>query len=49
MKIVVMIIDIWVSQVALVVKKLSASEDMGSIPKSGRFPVVRLGNPLQYS
>ena len=49
MKIVVMIIDIWVSQVALVVKKLSASEDVGLIPESGRFPVVGLGNPLQYS
>ena len=46
MKIVVMIIDIWVSQVVLVVKKLSASEDVSSIPGSGRFPVVRLGNPL---
>ena len=41
------------SQVALVVKKLSASagdvRDMGSIPRLGRSPGEGHNNPLQYS
>ena len=41
------------SWVALVVKNLPASEgdirDMGSIPRSGRFPEGGPDNPLQYS
>ena len=38
------------SQVLLVVKNLPAdTEDMGSIPGSGRFPGRGNGNPLQYS
>ena len=38
---------------ALVEKKLPAKEgeviDVGSIPRSGRFPGGEHGNPLQYS
>ena len=38
---------------ALVIKNLPASTgdigDVGSIPRSGRFPEVGHGNPLQYS
>ena len=38
---------------ALVVKNLPAKEgeliDVGSIPRSGRFPGGQHGNPLQYS
>ena len=38
------------SQVLLVVKNLPAdTEDMGSIPGSGRSPGRGNGNPLQYS
>ena len=41
------------SQVALVVKNLPANagdvRDVGSIPRSGRFPGVGNGSPLQYS
>ena len=41
------------SQVALMVRNLSAiavdTSDMGSIPRLGRNPGVRNGNPLQYS
>ena len=41
------------SQVVQVVKNLSASiggiRDVGSIPRLGRFPRGRHGNPLQYS
>ena len=41
------------SQVALVVKNLPANSgdirDAGSIPRSGRSPRERHGNPLQYS
>ena len=41
------------SQVALVVKNLPANvgstRDAGSIPRSGRSPGVRNGNPLQCS
>ena len=48
-----LIYDIWASQVALVVKNLSASagdvRDAGSIPEWGRSPGERNGNPLQYS
>ena len=43
----------WSSQVALVVKNLSANagdiRDAGSIPGSGRSPGVGNGNLLQYS
>ena len=46
-------INIWVSQVAPVVKNLPADardiRDTGSIPGSGRFPSGGHGNPLQYS
>ena len=31
------------------VKNLSAMQEMGSIPGSGRSPGERNGNPLQYS
>ena len=41
------------SQVALVVKNPPANageaRDVGSIPRSGRFPGGRHGNPLQHS
>ena len=41
------------SQAALVVKNLPANAgdaiDVGSIPRSGRFPGEGHGNPLQYS
>ena len=44
---------LWPSQVALVVKNLSANaddvRDVGSIPGSGRFPGGGHSNPLQYS
>ena len=47
------IINIWASQVVLVVKNLPASaadvRDLGLIPGSGRSPGGRHGNPLQYS
>ena len=43
----------WASQVVLVVKNLPANSgdirDAGSIPRSGRSPRERHGNPLQYS
>ena len=43
----------WASELMLVVKNPTASagdaRDLGSIPGSGRSPVVRNGNPLQYS
>ena len=43
----------WASQVALVVKNLSANagdtRDEGSIPGSGRSPGEGYGNPPQYS
>ena len=40
----------WASQVALVIKNLSANAgDVGSIPGSGRSPGGGYGNPLQYS
>ena len=43
----------WASQVALVVKNLSASaghiRDVGWIPEVGRFLGAGHGNPLQYS
>ena len=43
----------WASQVALVVKNLSANAgdvgDLGSIPGLGRSPGGGHGNPLQYS
>ena len=43
----------WASQVALVVKNLTANAgdliDMGSVPGSGRSPGEGNGNPLQYS
>ena len=46
-------IGIWISQMVLVVKNLSASagdvRDIGSIPGSGRFPGGGHGNLLQYS
>ena len=42
-----------VSPVAQLVKNLFAkagdTRDMGSIPRSGRFPGGRNGNPFQYS
>ena len=45
-------IHTWASQVALVVRNLSANagdaRDLSSIPGSGRFPGVGSGNPLQY-
>ena len=45
--------QLWASQVALVVKNLSANagdtRDEGSIPGSGRSPGEGHGNPLQYS
>ena len=41
------------SHVAIVIKNLPANagdvRDMGSIPRSGRFPGGGYGNPLQYS
>ena len=41
------------SQVVLMVKNLPANagdiRDVGSIPRSGRFPGGGHGNPLQYS
>ena len=44
-------INIWVSQVALVVKNLPANarhiRDTGSIPALGRSPAGGHGNPLQ--
>ena len=44
---------LWLSQVAPVVKNLSANagdvRDMCSIPGSGRSPGGGHGNPLQYS
>ena len=44
---------IWASQVALVVKNLSANAgdtgDTGSIPGLGRSPGGGNGNPLHYS
>ena len=47
------IINIWASQVVLVVKNLPASaadvRDVGLIPGSGRSPGGRHGNPLQDS
>ena len=47
------IFNTWTSQVALVVKNLSANagdaKDSGSIPGSGRSPGEGHGNPLQYS
>ena len=47
------IIAYWASQVAPVVKNLSANagdiRDVGSIPGSGRSPGGEQGNPLQYS
>ena len=43
----------WASQVALVVKNSPANagdlRDVGSIPRSERFPGGEQGNPLQYS
>ena len=43
----------WASQVAQEVKNLPANVgdtgDMGSIPRSGRIPGIRNGNPLQHS
>ena len=43
----------WASQVKLVVENLPANSgdtrDPGPIPRSGRCPVGRHGNPLQYS
>ena len=46
-------ITTWASQVAIVVKNLSANagdvRDVGSIPGSGRSPGGGYGNPLQYS
>ena len=43
----------WASQVALVVKNLSANagdiRDSGLIPELGRSPAGGNGNPLQYS
>ena len=46
-------LDVWASQVALVVKNLPAdagdTRDMGSIPGLGRSPEVGNNNPLQYS
>ena len=46
-------INIWVSQLALVVKNLPANarhiRDTGSIPALGRSPAGGHGNPLQYS
>ena len=46
-------LDVWASQVALVVKNLPAdagdTRDMGSIPGLGRSPEVRYSNPLQLS
>ena len=43
----------WASQVVLMVKNPPANagdvKDTGSVPGSGRFPVGRHGNPLQYS
>ena len=43
----------WASQVALVVKSLSANagdvREAGSVPGSGRSPGGRHSNPLQYS
>ena len=45
--------DVWASQVALVVKNPSASagdkKDIGLIPGSGRSAGGVHGNPLQYS
>ena len=38
------------TQVALMVKNLPSNEgDVGSVPRSGRFPGVGNGNPFQYS
>ena len=46
-------VEIWASQVALVVKNLPANagdlRDLGSIPGLGKSPGGGLGNPLQYS
>ena len=46
-------ITIWASQVAIVVKNLSAIagdvRDVGSIPESGRSHGGGHGNPFQYS
>ena len=43
----------WASRVALVVKNLPANaghaRDMDSVPGSGRFPIGRDCNQLQYS
>ena len=43
----------WASQMVLVVKNLPANagdiRDSGSIPRLGRSPGGRHGNPLQYS
>ena len=48
-----LLIQFWVSQVALVVKNLLAkagdARDVGSVPGSGRSPGGGPGNPLQYS
>ena len=44
------ILQIWASQVASVVKNLTANAgDMGSIAGSGRSSQVGSGKPLQYS
>ena len=46
-------IELWASQVALVVKNLAANagdiRDVSLIPGSGRSPGGAHGNPLQYS
>ena len=46
-------IELWASQVALVVKKLDANagdiRDVSLIPGLGRSPGGGHGNPLQYS
>ena len=45
--------NVWASQVMLVVKSLSANagdiRDVGLIPGSGRSPGGGNGNPFQYS
>ena len=49
----ILLIMIWASRVALMVKSLPAKAgnitDVGSIPGPGRFPGGGHGNPLQYS
>ena len=47
------LINVWASQVALVVKKPPANagdiRDVGLIPELGRYPGGRHDNPLQYT